>query len=100
MLDLTFVSEQHWSSGLVAPSIQRNVAGLPTHGPLTARNGLKRLSRYLDLHLCFYRVAVVTQSKKDTITEGPISPEARLAICLCRLARGDYYFTKAEMSEI
>ena len=36
------------------------LVGLPTYGPLTARNGLKRLSGYLDLHLCFYWVAFVT----------------------------------------
>ncbi|CAH3157569.1 unnamed protein product [Porites lobata] len=36
--------------------------------------------------------------EKDTITEEPISPEGRLAICLYRLARGDYYFTIAEMA--
>ena len=38
--------------------------------------------------------------EKDTITEEPISPEAPLAICLYRLARGDYYFTIAEMAAI
>ena len=37
--------------------------------------------------------------EKDTITEEPISPEGRLAICLYRLARGDYYFTMAEIVE-
>ncbi|CAH3121981.1 unnamed protein product [Porites lobata] len=37
---------------------------------------------------------------KDTITEEPISPEGRLAICLYRLARGDYYFTIAAMAGI
>ncbi|CAH3151961.1 unnamed protein product [Porites lobata] len=38
--------------------------------------------------------------EKDTITEEPISPEGRLAICLYRLARGDYYFTIAENAGI
>ena len=38
--------------------------------------------------------------EKDTITEEPISLECRLAICLYRLARGDYYFTIAEMAGI
>ncbi|CAH3184984.1 unnamed protein product [Porites lobata] len=38
--------------------------------------------------------------EKDTITEEPISREGRLAICLYRLARGDYYFTIAEMAGI
>ena len=67
------------------------LVGLPTYGPLTARNGLKRLSGYQDLHFCL---------SSDTITEEPISPECRLAICLYRLARGDYYFTIAEMAGI
>ena len=72
---------------------QRNVGCLPTYGPLTARNGLKRLSGYLDLHLCFYWVAFVTQLKKTPSLKSLSPPEARLAICLYRLARGDYYFT-------
>ena len=38
--------------------------------------------------------------EKGTITEERISPEARLAICLYQFARGDCYFTKAEMSGI
>ena len=52
MLDRAFVSKQQWGSGLVAAS-NAMLVGLPTYGPLTARNGLKRLSGYLDLHLCF-----------------------------------------------
>ena len=35
--------------------------------------------------------------QRDTINEEPISPECRLGICLYRLARGDYYYTIAEM---
>ena len=34
---------------------------------------------------------------KDNITEGPITPECRLAICLYRLGRGDYLYTVAEL---
>ena len=34
---------------------------------------------------------------KQTLTEDPISPDERLAICLYRLGRGDYYYTIAEM---
>ena len=29
--------------------------------------------------------------EKNTVTEIPVSPECRLAICLYRLGRGDYY---------
>ena len=35
---------------------------------------------------------------KDATTEEPISPECRRAICLYRLARGNYYYTLSEMS--
>ena len=38
--------------------------------------------------------------EKDTITEEPISLEARLTICLYRLARGDCCFTIAEVAAI
>ena len=34
--------------------------------------------------------------ERDTVNEDPISPECRLAICLYRLARGDYYYTISE----
>ena len=36
--------------------------------------------------------------ERQTVTEEPISPELRLALCLYRLGRGDYYYTIAEMS--
>ena len=35
---------------------------------------------------------------RQTVTEEPIPPELRLAICLYRLGRGDYLYTIAEMS--
>ena len=35
--------------------------------------------------------------EKQTLTEDPISPEVRLAICLYRLGRGDYLYSIAEM---
>lgn len=35
--------------------------------------------------------------ERKTVNEDPISPECRLGICLYRLARGDYYYTIAEM---
>ena len=36
--------------------------------------------------------------QRDAVNEDPISPECRLAFCLDRLARGDYYYTISEMS--
>ena len=37
---------------------------------------------------------------KDTVCEEPISPECRPAICLYRLARGDYLYAIAEMAGV
>ena len=34
---------------------------------------------------------------RQTLTEDPISPDERLAICLYQLGRGDYYYAIAEM---
>ena len=36
--------------------------------------------------------------ERETVTEEPISTAFRLAICLYRLGRGDYYFTIVEMT--
>ena len=35
--------------------------------------------------------------QRQTVAEDPISPAFRLAVCLYRLARGDYFYTIAEM---
>ena len=40
------------------------LVGLPMYGSLTARNGLKTVSGYLDQHLCFYWVTFAMQLKK------------------------------------
>ena len=73
------------------------LVGLPTYGPLTARNGLKRLSGYLHRRSTFmFLLGRILRNaiEKDTITEEPISQEARLAICLYRLALSYEYFHK------
>ena len=75
--------------------------GLPTCGPLTARNGLKRLSGHLDQSTFIFLPGRICKAiEKDAITEESISPEARLAISLYRPAISDYCFTTAEMAEI
>ena len=80
---------------------QAMFVGLPTCGPLTARNGLKRLSGYLDQGTFIFLLGRICNAiEKDTITEGSISPEARLAISLYGLVIGDYCFAIAEMAEI
>ena len=35
--------------------------------------------------------------ERQTVTEEPISPELRLAVCLYRLGRGDYLYTVSEL---
>ena len=80
---------------------QAMLVGLPTCGPLTARNGLKRLSGYLDQSTFIFLLSRICNAiQKDTITEESISPEARLAISLYRLAISDHCFTTAETAEI
>ena len=37
---------------------------------------------------------------RETVTDDPISPELRLALCLYRLGRGDYLYTIAEMAGV
>ena len=58
-----------------------------------------RISRSTFMFLlgCIRNLIVI---EKDTITEEHIFPGGRLVICLYRLARGDYYFTIAEMAGI
>ena len=40
---------------------------------------------------------IETRLLRQTMTEDPISPEIRLAMCLHRLARGDYFYTISEL---
>ena len=35
--------------------------------------------------------------QRQTVTEEPMPPEERMGLCLYRLARGDHYYTIAEM---
>ena len=39
-----------------------------------------------------------TLLERQSITEDVISPEFRLAVCLYRLGRGDYYYTISELT--
>ena len=39
-----------------------------------------------------------TDLEKNSLTEDPITPECRLAICLFRLGRGDYYQAISELT--
>lgn len=54
-----------------------------------------RISRGTFLHILTY---IRDRLIRENINEEPISPEERLAICLYRLGRGDYYHTISQMS--
>ncbi|XP_065067513.1 uncharacterized protein LOC135693062 [Rhopilema esculentum] len=45
----------------------------------------------------FILTRIRPQLERQTLTEEPISPELRLAICLYRLGRGDYLYSIGEM---
>ena len=77
------------------------LVSLPTCGPPTARNGLKRLSGYLHPSTFIFPLGSICNAiEKDTITEEPTPRETGLAISLYRLAIDDYYLTIAEMAGI
>ena len=46
---------------------------------------------------CYILENIRQDITKDQLTEIPISPECRLAICLYQLGRGDYLYTIAEL---
>ena len=43
---------------------------------------------------------ITEELQKETVSEEPVSPECRLAICLYRLGRDDYIYTTAEMVDL
>eukprot|EP00794_Sanderia_malayensis_P016380 gene16380-18019_t len=52
------------------------------------------MSRETFLHILH---KVYNKLLKEVVVETPVSPETRLAICIYRLARGDYLYTISEM---
>ena len=60
----------------------------------------KRTFRIARTTFRFIHEKIKNDITKEHITEEPISTEQRLAICLYRLSRGDYYHTIAEMTGI
>lgn len=59
-------------------------------------NASKKHLEYRDFFL-FYSDENSPYLERKMINEDLFSPECRLGICLYRLARGDYYYTIAEM---
>ena len=60
----------------------------------------KRTFRIARTTFRFIHEKIKNDITKEHITEEPISTEQRLAICLYRLSRGDYYHIIAEMTGI
>ena len=58
----------------------------------------KKLFRVSRATFQFILSCIEHDLERETVTEEPISTAFRLAICLYRLKRGDYYFTIAEMT--
>ena len=63
-----------------------------THTAITV---LRRHLVFLKTH--FILSYITHDLERQAISEEPVSPECRLAICLYRLGRGDYTYTIAEM---
>lgn len=57
----------------------------------------KKTFRVTRQTFCYILENIRQDITKDQLTEMPISPECRLAICLYRLGRGDYLYTIAEL---
>ena len=60
----------------------------------------KKLFRVLRSTFLFFLGYIRHDLLRDTVCEEPISPECRLAICLYRLAGGDYLCTIVEMAGV
>ena len=88
--------EPRSSSGLAAAS-KAMLVGFTNVWSTYSEKRLKETFRISRSTLMFLLSRIRNAIEKDTITEEPISLEARLTICSYRVARGDYYFTIAEM---
>ena len=91
--------EPRSSSGLAAAS-NAMLVGFTNVWSTYSEKRLKETFRISRSTLMFLLSRIRNEVEKDTITEELISLEARLTICLYRLARGDCCFTIAEMAAI
>ena len=83
MLDRAFVSEQQWSSGLesvLPPLPSRNVDWFTDVWSTYSEKRFKETFRISRTTFMFLLGRIRNAIEKDTITEEPIFPEARLAI--------------------
>lgn len=66
------------------------------YGLLIQMNALKKTFRVSRSTFIFILHRIRHVLERHTITEDPVSPECRLALCLYRLGRGDYFCTIAD----
>ena len=60
----------------------------------------KKLFRVSRATFLFILSRIEHDLERETVTEEPISTAFRLAMCLYRHGRGDYYYTIAEMTDL
>ena len=59
---------------------------------------LKKTFRVSKVTFNFILSRIEHDLQRDTVAEDPIPPAFKLAVCLYRFARGDYFYTIAEMT--
>ena len=77
--------------------LKRNIGWWKTVSSTYSASRFKKTFRISRATFDFILEKIRHRLQRETKSEDPISPEERLAICLYRLARGDYYFTISEM---
>ena len=74
------------------------MAGGISFGHRIQTSGLSKHSRVSRGTFQYILLRIRTDIEKQVVTEEPVTPECRLAICLYRLGRGDYLTTISEMT--
>ena len=77
--------------------LKRNIGWWKTVSSTYSASRFKKTFRISRGTFDFILEKIRHRHQRETKTEDPFGPEERLAICLYRLARGDYYFTVSEM---
>ena len=77
--------------------LKRNIGWWKTVSSTYSASRFKKTFRISRATFDFILEKIRHRLQRETKSKDPISPEERLAICLYRLARGDYYFTISEM---
>lgn len=77
--------------------LQRNTEWIEKVLHTYSNQRFKKTSRISREMFRYILSKIETRLLRQTMTEDPISPEIRLAMCLYRLARGDYFYTISEL---